>query len=278
MYTNLLKVGSLPDRLYVANTTHRFPQDVWSQLRSAGGDVGPEWSLGGRRLVSFRDLRQHPWPAVCDRGTVEEFDTRGWADADDPDQRRDFVQLLNLCLRGLAESLGLRYSKLLRGYYFPATSDLEPRTLGYRSLQQNASRDVFSVYHKKGQPGVVSHYRHSAFCGSFSRFDSDWYLVVNPTYLYTADGHMPSHYHGELLAGIKRFDRNAAVLGQLVMWGEYLAPGAELFSTAYPFLRLGKPERLRVDRGIDDDTWARRDDTPTEAGTAADDSSWPGDA
>ncbi len=140
----------------------------------------------------------------------------------------------------------------------------------YRSLQQSASRDVFAVYYRKNDPETVSHFRHAAFSGSYQRYGREWYLQITPTYVYTVDGHRPSRLQGELLAGIKRFDRNAAVVGQVVMWGEFLTPGSQLFSQPYPYLQLEKPERFQIDREINDVAWATQDSTAPEGGERPD--------
>jgi hypothetical protein len=258
LYSNILKV-TLPEKIFIANTAQRFAGPVWAALRQAGGDIGPEWLLTSRWIVSFRDLREPQWSKICSQATS--CDTADWAETDDPNRRREFVRLLNHCLREFARTLDLCYNRELDCFYFPATPDLKPRSLTYRSLQQSASRDVFAVYHKKSNPEVVSHFRHAAFSGSFQRFGLGWYLQITPTYVYTVDGHRLSRYQGDLLAGIKRFDRNAAVVGQVVMWGEYLTPAAGLFDSNYSFLRLGKPEKFQVNRTINDDAWASQDST-----------------
>lgn len=261
LYSNLLKV-TLPEQVFVANTTHRFAGPVWEALRAAGGDIGPEWLLLSKQIVSFRNLRDSQWKAVCDQGTVEAFDVPDWATPDDPDQCRDFVRLLNLCMDQFAQTRGLRYSRNLDCYYFPATANLQPRNLTYQSLQQTTTREVFSVHHKKSDPETVSYFRHSAFAAAFHRYGQEWYLEITPTYVYTADGYRLSRYQGDLLAGIKRFDRNAAVIGQLAMWGDYLAPETGLFGDGYPFLRFGGLERFQVNRTINDKGWATQDSTP----------------
>ena len=271
IYSNLLKVIHLPEQIYLATTAHRFPEPVWAALRQAGGEIGPEWLLTSKRIISFRDLREHPWSTVCNPATVRTFDTHEWAETDDPDRRREFVRLLNHCLRGFTRSLDLRYHKGQDCYYFPATTDLTPRSLTYCSLQQKASRDVFAVYRKKSDPETVSHYRHSAFSGSFQRYGREWYLQITPTYLYTVDGYWISRFQGELLAGIKRFDRNAAVVGQVAMWGDYLTPEGGLFSALYPYLQFGKLERFQVNRTINDNAWLPQDSTaPEQEGGEAD--------
>lgn len=264
VYSNLLKVVHYPERIYVATTPERFAGPVWAALKQSGREIGPEWLLTYKRIVSFRDLREPEWASVCNQSTVHVSDPHAWADTDDSDRRRDFVRLLNLCLGEFTRTLGLCYSRELDCYYFPATPDLKPKSITYRSLQQNATREVFSVYHKKSDQSAVSHFRHSAFGASFQRFGQEWYLQVTPTYVYTVDGFRLSKYQGDLLAGIKRFDRNAAVIGQLVMWGDLLTPEAGLFGGGYPYLKFGRLERFQVDRSIDDDAWATQDNTATE--------------
>jgi hypothetical protein len=263
LYSNLLK-ATLPEKIYLANTAQRFAGPVWAALRQGGGDIGPEWLLTSKRIVSFRDLREPQWSAICSQATS--CNTTDWAETDDANRRREFVRLLNHCLREFARTLDLCYNRELDCFYFPATPDLKPRSLTYRSLQQNTSREVFAVYHKKSNPEAVSHFRHSAFSGSFQRFGREWYLQISPTYVYTVDGHRLSRFQGDLLAGIKRFDRNAAVVGQVVMWGEYLTPTAGLFDSKYPFLQFGKPEKFQVNRTINDDAWASQDTTGQKSG------------
>jgi hypothetical protein len=281
IYSNLLKVINLPEHIYVATTTYRFPEPVWAALRQASGEIGPEWLLTSKHIISFRDLREHPWSAICNPATVRVCGTQDWAATNDPDRFREFVRLLNHCLRGFTRSLDLRYQRGLDCYYFPATADLTPKNLAYRSLQQKASRDVFAVYYKKSDPQTVSHYRHSAFSGFFQRYGRDWYLQITPTYLYTVDGYRLSRFQGEMLAGIKRFDRNAAVVGQVAMWGDYLTPEQrDLFvPPPYPYLRLGKLERFQVNRALDDAAWLSQDSTaPEQEGGEADERPLPDEA
>jgi hypothetical protein len=76
-----------------------------------------------------------------------------------------------------------------------------------------------------------------------------------------------------MLAGLKRFDRNAAVVGQVVMWGNFLTPDQrDLFGPpAYPYLRFGKLERFQVNRTIEDGAWLSQDSTaPEQEGGEAD--------
>ena len=79
LYSNLLNV-TLPEKIYVANTAQRFAGPVWAALRQAGGEVGPEWLLTSKRIISFRDLGESQWIAICSRATC--CDTAEWSETD----------------------------------------------------------------------------------------------------------------------------------------------------------------------------------------------------
>jgi hypothetical protein len=78
IYSNLLKVVDLPNRLYVGNTSHRFAGTVWTALNQGDGEIGPEWLLTSKRIVSFRDLREPHWNTICNE--VRAYDIREWSE------------------------------------------------------------------------------------------------------------------------------------------------------------------------------------------------------
>lgn len=209
--------------------------------------------------MSLYNLSEYPWNKVCDQGTVECFDSSEWEYTDDADRQRDFVQLLNYCL-----SQKLRpeviYHKKKEYYYFSATQDLMPKYRSYKSLAAGTVRAVFQGYPQKDDPTKISFYRHSAFAGQFLRFDDTWYLEITPTYHFTWDGRHLSRYYENLLKGIKRLERNSAVLGQVVMWAEYLNR-EDLFTFHYPFLSFDSLATFDIDAGVEDDVWLRREET-----------------
>ena len=142
-------------------------------MERLGGDYGSEWLLKEKRIYSFRDLREFPWSKVCDPGTVEEFDSSEWASAREPERRRDFVQLLNQCLREkLTEELD--YSKYKDCYYFKATSDLSEKRVSYERLGKSRSRGVFKGYNSKRDPTRIAYYRHFALSGHFHCYGGAW--------------------------------------------------------------------------------------------------------
>lgn len=269
LYSNLLQVSSYGQRIFVAETPYRKASDLWERLAASSGAAG-DWVLRSKRLISFRNLKAAPWDKVCDLGTLEAFDSTEWAQSNDPDRQREFVQLLNRCLRQKASYLGLRYDRAHDCYHFVPTRKLHPRAVSYRSLARNSRRTVFQVYAAKGTGGI-SYCRHAAFKGQFRRFDGQWFMEVTPTYHFTADGVHPYPWYAERLTGIKWLERNGAVLHQVLFWADYFREPETrpLFREDYGFLRFGNLMCFEIDVGIRDNDWLPHEEdsgTKDEAG------------
>jgi hypothetical protein len=261
LYSNLLEVIYYPERIYVADTMYRKAEDLRAELRARNGQDESEWLLKNKRVYSFNDLDRFPWRVLCDVGTLESFDAKDWALSDNDERRRDFVQLMNYCLRAKARGLDLRWSKDQGCYFFRPTNDLSNRVLSYKSIVNQTSRDVFRAYYKIGKVNEVAFYRHSAFKGFFVRYENDWYLEITPTYYFTRDGRKPDSFYEEKLKKIKEIEDNPAVLGQVVMWAEYLSKHGEgdLFTSSYPLLKFGALKAFDIDQGINDKAWLPRE-------------------
>jgi hypothetical protein len=267
LISNLLSVSSFAGRLYIADTHFRSPRALQAELRRLGGDIGCEWMLKEKRILSFCDLEDYPWRRICDLGTLEDFDTEEWAYSDDPDRRREFVQLLNLALRQKVWT-DLRYSDRKECYYFKATDNLSERKVSYTSVGGRVvERTVFKGYPSKRDPTRISFYRHSAFEGRFRLFGDTWYLEITPTYYFTWNGRWLDKWHESRLKGIKRLERHPAVIGQLIMWVDYLSRPSDMFTSQYPFLKFGDLERFEIEAGIDDELWLESE--PDEEAEAA---------
>ena len=270
LFSNLLSVSKFSERLYIAETRHRAPKDVWNELHRLGGDYGREWYLKDKQILSFYDLHEYPWNCICEEGTIEEFNTEEWAYSDDPDMLRDFARLLNQCLQGKTWLLDLRYSPQLKCFYFKPTEDLKPRNISYQGLSLITNRTVFQGYPNKRNPEKMAYYRHSAFEGFFKLYENAWYLEITPTYYFTWDGLNLDRYYEDRLKGIKRLEHNSSVVGQVMMWADYLRRGADMFTLKYPFLEFGGLMTFDIGVGIDDQMWLRRDKSvESEAGRSA---------
>jgi hypothetical protein len=190
LYSNLLNVSSFASDLYLADTSYMKPENVWAFFKTTGTKAGSEWILSDKKIVSFRELHEAPFSGICDLGTCEKFSTKEWAYSPDAARQRDFVRLLNLCLKERARLLGLWLFKdaKRRYFYFPSTRSLKTRRVQYQSKTKRDSREVFKQYTRKNDPTQPTYCRVLTFKGYFIRLSDAWYLEITPTYHFTSTG------------------------------------------------------------------------------------------
>ncbi|PZU92094.1 MAG: hypothetical protein DCE90_18855 [Pseudanabaena sp.] len=261
LYSNLLEVVNFPKKLFVAAAKYSDYKKTMSTLKLFKSQLPNEWIFTDKSILSFHNLKDDIWNRICEVGSVDTFDTTEWAYADCEDKRKVFVWLLNKCLaEKVKNDLDYWKEKNPHYYYFRHTPDLSTRTIRYQSIQKTTTRQVFRSYKKKNTDG--SYYRHSGFQGHFLLLNDRWYLEINPTYHFTNDGKQKSKFSGGYLSGIKNLEGNASVLGQVVMWADFLRGvktsqleiEVQLLSE-YEFLRFGELMKFEIDVGIDDKLW-----------------------
>ncbi|MDP1857016.1 MAG: DUF4365 domain-containing protein [Gemmatimonadaceae bacterium] len=259
LLSNLLRVARLPTKLYVAASTVKSYKQAWDVLRTGRERAGGCWFMKAKQLVGFHDFGESAWGGICDPGTVETFDTSEWATSNDLDRRADFQQLLR---RTLEEQLypQVRYRRDLDCFAWCAPANALPVQAPYQGLKRGSDLTVFNVYSKAAKDGrVFTHFRHMAFQGRFRLIEDQWHLEITPTYVFTSDGKRLDRFHSSRLAGIKRFDRNRAVVSQVAFWADYLKRRHDLFSARENPLVFGDLASFEVPCGIDDDRWLQRE-------------------
>jgi hypothetical protein len=270
LYSNLLVVTKLPNRLWLGETDLRAPE-LLGALRERNAPAS-EFVLKNKRILSAHDLTSETWKTLVDRGTVEEFPASEWSDSDDKDKRRVFVELLNHCLYARAREIGVARRRADNALYFSATADGVSRKVAFRSVKDASERTVFQAYpYTKGErAGEIAYYRHASCITQFRRYDGQWYLEITPTYHFTSDGQRQHPLAEKFLSGIKRQEKQGAVLYQLVMWASLLRGAEEIdagyfSSSTYPFLQFGPLETFSLDVGIDDKAWLPNEDREIQA-------------
>jgi len=263
LYSNLLGLSRFPERIFVAQTDVRYPSQMWEALREVTDRPNGEWLLANKSLISFHDLSGDPWRHVCERGSIESFDSDEFAFSEDDGMASTFLNLLYLSLKERLWQDDVKYDPSFGYYYFKATPDLTERKLTYQSLEQRTSRTVFGPYMSKKDPDKVKYYRHSAFGGFLRRFDEGWYLEINPTYRYTVDGVKVYRFYEDLLKGMKRLENNQAILGQIAMWANLLSRPTGMFDEI-PTLTFGELKTFKVDAGIMDAAWLKQEEKPKD--------------
>ena len=151
-------------------------------------------------------------------------------------------------------------------FYFRKLRDRNELNYAYRSLRNLTTRQVVAQYGKrKSDPTQASYWRHSAFAHRFVRLGSCRFVEVTPTYHFTRDGWQPDSWAGEHLKKIKEFENNAAVMGQFVMWRDFLVThgAGDLLTDRYPFLSFLAVDPLELDVGVPDGLWKSQEAYPS---------------
>jgi len=244
--TNLLKVTSLPERLYLATAVTREYATAGQLLESTDG-ARPPFVLRDGLVLCFEDLRDSPLRVLCE-GDVEAHDVSEWADSRDQSVRFSLHDLMTRTIQNSYPEL--RWHKEKKHIHFRATRDLAPRKVGKR--KGTPGRTVFGPH--LARDGSIGYYHHAAVTMRMRRIGRAWYCELTPDYCFTSDGKSPHRYEDRLLAGIKRLDRHPAVAGWVRTWAEFLRGTDDLFS-APKLVQFGELETVTVNAGIDDRHW-----------------------
>jgi hypothetical protein len=274
IYSNLLQLSPFPQRYFVADSRFRTAGEIYARLNELTTRAAGEWLLNNKRIFSFHDLGVFPWDRICDVGTMDELDTEAWSQTKDVAEQRLFVQLLNACLRNKLFAKGVIFSRENEYYFFRPTQDLRDLEYAYQSRENRTSRFVFKSYPKKKDQTQIAYYRHSAFDGRFVRYGDRWFLQITPTYHYTFDGRRPYFYASDQLSGIKRLENNAAVHGQVVMWGSLLTERS-LFDKTPNFVSFTPFAEFNLDAGFEDSLWLDREEPEKLSSLLADEDNQP---
>jgi hypothetical protein len=264
---NLVAVGFAP-KLYWAPTSHSTDKSFGAAIRELDPKIGSEWIVRGKSVLAFHDLDQWPWNQVCEAEAMEEFDVDEWSDSDDEDRLRDFVSLLN---RALGEFVrpDLYHHRTSGVFFFRKLRDRKELKYAYRSLRSTTSRRVVGAYGKKtNDPRTPSYFRHSGFLHRFLKLGGKWFVEMTPTYHFTFNGRDDDKFAGERLKKIKEMENNAAVMGQFVMWRDFLSTHRsvdDLVSKRYPFLSFSAIDPLQLEVGVPDDVWIAQEEDPSSA-------------
>jgi len=258
LYSNLLPVTYFPETIFFAPTTHSTDKELGAALRVETPDPPAEWIVTGGNLCSFHKLDAPPWNKVCDAAKQDKLDASKWAFSDDPALRRNFVRLLNRCLSQKFRGERIGFNKQGDCYYFlpdGARDAPEVRILKEMSLTRAATKTVVMARMSKKHPGHVSYWRHLAILPQFLLLGGTWHLEISPSYLFTVDGHRLSRFAEDNLKGIKKLEKNNAVLRNVLTWASFLQPKTDWFATRYELLKFGPLLKTEVPAGIIDQEW-----------------------
>lgn len=253
----------LPDQIFVGSSLFASGRDAARELAAADPHARFDWVVRDRRFLSFRDPRGTSLCEIVDEGSVEAVETDRLALQDDVDDEYMFIDLLARTLSVQLER-DLTYDRESRALYFRAPAQNRGRKYRYRSLVNEASAEVVTIW--RGKQGQVGSVRHHAFVPRFQRIGDEWLLSVAPTFVFTRDGHRSHYNSGALIAGKKKMEKNGAVRGQFVMWRHMLIASGErandLLSDEQdraPILRFEALHAVTMPLAVPEEAWRRED-------------------
>jgi nucleoside phosphorylase len=258
LYSNLLPLRAFPALVHVAPTTCGSNGEAWARLLEGQPVAIPHaWALHEKMLYSFADPAASRLSRLADVGGIESHETSLWASSDDLNMRRLFVWLSNGALRDDLDTVGVSYFHRDDVFAFAGMPDEPDRKHAYRSLHKDS--EITVVFHRekvRADGRRFTHLRHNAFRGRFRLIDGTWHLEVTPTYRFTWDGVRKFRFHEDQLRGIKKLERNRAVLSQVLLWTDVLCPQPSLFPGPPRFLRFGPGVVLQATKSVPDEQWA----------------------
>jgi nucleoside phosphorylase len=253
LFTNLVPVVGLPEKLYISASTCKAYKQAWAiLLKQNKASVTRAWALHGDNLYSLEDPSTGSLRRIADESSTEEHSFAEFGNSEDPDQQRIFMQIMFGALRDGLGSLGIWYHPKDDVFAFAGRLDERPRVYKYKNVHVRSTMTVVSHYASRSKDGRKFKYlRHLAFGGRFRYLDRQWFLEITPTYRFTTDGRTKDRFHEERLSGIKRLEGNRAVLSQVLLWNDVLWRQA-LGRENRPFLTFGSTLFFRTRQPISD--------------------------
>ena len=222
MACNLFEVIRLPEKIYHGESLVDNAKRIFTQK---GNIWTPPFLLSAGRIWSFYDLSEamNPLKGFVDQGTVESMTLSEYHD--NSNTQNDFVRLLNESLADHFFSIGLRVDTYKKRAYFTATMNGEAKEITYQARLKKATRTVAKP-RVNSQTGKVSYWEHKSIWYKFEKIGGNWYLVINPSYVFTIDGVktlLKSERVNILSTKKASRDYNMAVHNDLTFWANYIS-------------------------------------------------------
>ncbi|KQT62270.1 MULTISPECIES: DUF4365 domain-containing protein [unclassified Aureimonas] len=253
-WINLLKID-LPSRIWVAPRRVIEKTSAINMMMRRGKGVHEDFAfISGRRIISFRALDEGPFSAIVEAGAAEEVETTAFSLTDDPAERGGFIELLR---RTLQEQFAgqLEWREDRKVLFFVNAGGVD-RSYRYRTLTgRKQSRKVVAKI-EAAKEAV----KHIGFRPNFFRFGDDWFLAVEPDYVFTHDGSKPHKWEDLWISKTKRLDKSQSVSGQFGAWAHFLVDGDLFQGAGKGPLRFSRPIELKSGFKVPEDTWITRED------------------
>ena len=170
------------------------------------------WVYHENKIFTFQNIEDESYfKDVIDIGTVEKIESADLHESEFLDYQNLFKQLLKNCMREMLGGRSVNWNKEKKVFYFmPENDEQEHRKEAWTGIK-TATRTVYELKYQKKNPEKIAHHKHLSFDVSFVQVDTDWYCVINPSWLFTFNLYRKSMFHDDLLSRQKRLEYNQTV-------------------------------------------------------------------
>lgn len=218
-YLNALPV-TLPGEVWVGPTSVRHAKEIFD---AHPGVSIPPFVLSGSNIVTLSDLSSHQNPLALHCDGSERHDLEGFCS--EPSAERKIVELLNRSTQRHFSVDGMNVWAKRRRVWFHAEPDGSERRISYQARMRLAER---TVTRPKDVDRKFPYFEHQAMNWSYVRAGGDWYLTIDPTWIFTQDGEhklVGRRRQGRLATKKMSNERNQSVLNHVFFWAWIICEG-----------------------------------------------------
>lgn len=226
LYTNVLEVVRLPERVFVAPV---LPEKQSRFHKRLTGRI-PPYRYNAGTLVTLTDPTEgdHALVSVVD-GTVDELALDDWL-ASDPEADNGLRGLLNSLVHRRLRRIGLAFQKRPRRYFYNEGLGVDsPLRQTWTSSRTNRTQPRLVAKHY--EYGSYRFYKHLAVDVRADRFVDRWAFVINPQLHYSVDG--TRRWEGEVAKSYairaRAREFNNTYLNNVLFWSHQLSGGHPTF-------------------------------------------------
>lgn len=216
--------------------------------------MSSDWILYENCLYTFRDLTKsnEPFIKIVDIGTITRIECSEFYEQNEA-TNRVFKNLLRNTLMQLCHTKGIQWYAQRKTFRFANSKPPKVKQVKWKGKKEATKTVIFEMINKK--EGHVICYRSLAFKASFLNYETEWYLVINPTWSFTnPGGYRESRFESAYMAGIKRLENNNSVFNYFRFFSYYLAY-TDLFTPEFPYLKVHTPEPISMSPSLKEAKW-----------------------